>query len=57
MRWITRHAVFTLCFSLGSTIWYVLSHRQTVLAQQPILVAEKLRDNQVNAQVDAHPVD
>lgn len=55
MRWITRHIVFALCFSMGSIIWYVLAHKQTVLAQQPIIVAEKIRDNQPKAQVDAEP--
>ncbi|HUQ30974.1 MAG TPA: hypothetical protein VM095_02595 [Pyrinomonadaceae bacterium] len=55
MRWITRHVVFTLCFSLGSTVWYILAHKQTVLAQQPALIAEKISDNQAKAQLKAEP--
>jgi hypothetical protein len=55
MRWITRHVVFALCFSLGSIVWHILANRQTALAQQPILVAEKIRDNQPKAQVNVEP--
>lgn len=29
MRWILRHAVFALCFSLGSAAWYVLAQQET----------------------------
>jgi hypothetical protein len=53
MRWITRHVVFALCFGLGSIIWHILAHRQTILAQQPILITEKIRDNQLKAQAAA----
>lgn len=32
MRWILRHALFALCFSLGSTAWYILAQKKTTPA-------------------------
>jgi DNA-binding beta-propeller fold protein YncE len=55
MRWITRHAVFVFCFSVGSTAWYVLAQRQPALAQHPVPATEKIQEGRPNLQADAVP--
>jgi hypothetical protein len=49
MRWIARRAVFTLCFILGSTAWYILAQKGSTPAQ-PIQFTVETPINQAIAQ-------
>jgi hypothetical protein len=48
MRWIMRHAVFSLCLSLGTAAWYILAQKESTPAQS-IQVAEETPIVQTNA--------
>ncbi|MDT4898482.1 MAG: hypothetical protein QOH25_3559 [Acidobacteriota bacterium] len=52
MRWIIRHAVFALCFSLGSTAWYILAQKKSIPAP-PVQTVEETPVNQISAQTDS----
>jgi WD40 repeat protein len=48
MRWITRHAVLALCFSLGTSAWYILAQKATTPAPT-VQAAEEKTAVQANA--------
>lgn len=52
MRRIMRHVVFALCFTLGSTAWYILAQRISTPVQ-PAQAAEEKESNQNIAQSDS----
>jgi hypothetical protein len=52
MRWVTRRAVFVICFSLGTTAWYLVAQRQSTPARAlQTIEAQALR--RANAQVNS----
>lgn len=56
MRWITRHAVFTLCFMLGTSAWYIIAQKKSIPVQSaPAVVAASI--NQTNAPVDSRQME
>lgn len=52
MRWITRHAVFALYLSLGTSAWYALAQKESAPAQ-PTQAVEETPINQTEAQTDS----
>jgi hypothetical protein len=50
MRWILRHTVFTLCFIIGTTTWFVLAQKRLTLAPT-VQHAEEIAVNQAIAPV------
>jgi hypothetical protein len=51
MRWIMRHAVFSLCLSLGTAAWYILAQEKSTPAES-IQAVEETPIVQTNAEAE-----
>ena len=49
MRWILRHVVLALCFSLGSTAWYILAQQESTPVPLVVQTAGETTVNQTIA--------